>query len=190
MIAVVGKVASGKSTFLKHLQELGFKIFICDDYVNWLYCNDEQVKLNFINFFGQDVVQNGQINKSFLKEQIKLNPQNLKFIEKVIFPIIFEHLKTHLYDFVEIPVLFTDIVDFSKLFSAIWNLTIDEENHQKFLDSRNVDNFLKSQFIEKKAYFFDEISTFRGIKVVNISLDKRRTSESIKEFLSNQKIYI
>ncbi|TNK81975.1 dephospho-CoA kinase, partial [Mycoplasmopsis pullorum] len=119
MIAVVGKVASGKSTFLKHLQELGYKTFICDDYVNWLYRNDEQVKLNFINFFGQGVVQNGQINKSFLKEQIKLNPQNLKFIEKVIFPIIFEHLKTHLYDFVEIPVLFTEIVDFSKLFSAI-----------------------------------------------------------------------
>src|SRR4051812_21059505 len=51
-VAITGSFASGKSFVLKYLEEMGYKVFSCDDYVRKLYL-DSNIQADLLNILGE-----------------------------------------------------------------------------------------------------------------------------------------
>ncbi|MEA4134412.1 hypothetical protein VBM90_01160 [Mycoplasma sp. 2704] len=187
MIAIVGRICSGKTYFLNTARELGYKSLNLDEFVNDLYEKNTDFINKINNKIGSFLIKNNQVWKPFIKQWISLNPNNLKILEKYVFEVIFEHLKSNQYDFVEIPILYTKIVDFSIFFSTVYHMQIDEENRSKFLKIRGVDNFTKEILDNQNNYNWDTKDFFRSKKVVHIPINMRDSKEKIKEFLELKK---
>ncbi|MFV8471351.1 dephospho-CoA kinase [Mycoplasma sp. B6188] len=183
MIAIVGRMASGKSTFLAACASLGFSTFSCDEYVAYLYNQDKAFIALIEQKFGSFLLSEGKINKKLVKNWIMQDPSNLKKLEKEVFYRLKQHLMQHKYDFVEIPILFTEIEDFAPLFSCIFHMQIQEDIRQKFLHQKGVDNFTLEFLDSQNAYDWDLKEIFREKKVVHISLDKRDNIEKISKVL-------
>ncbi|MFV8400894.1 dephospho-CoA kinase [Mycoplasma sp. CR] len=176
-------MASGKSTFLTACATLGYSTFNCDQYVSYLYTQDKQFIQHIGKKFGEFLLNNGILDKNEIKKWILHQPNNLKKLEKEVFLQIKSHLLTHQYDFVEIPILYNDAVDFSNLFSCIFHMQIDEDTRQKFLQLKGVDNFALQFLDNQNAYEWGSKDFFRKKKVVHISLEKRDNIEKIAKVL-------
>ncbi len=100
VIAITGQSGSGKSTVSKCYQDKGFKVIDCDEIVKTVHHNkDCQVEL--IKEFGDDIIENGEINTKILSQKAFLNDKTLQkltdithpFIIKVILDTILEYHK-------------------------------------------------------------------------------------------------
>ncbi|WLP85955.1 dephospho-CoA kinase [Mycoplasma seminis] len=183
MIAIVGKIASGKTTFLKSCASLGYSTFSCDEYVNYLYTQNSDFINKIKQNIGEFLIKNNQVSKDEIKKWIRQDLTNLQLIEKEVFLEIKSHLQQHQYDFVEIPILATKIVDFSTFFSLILNMQISPSQHEKLLKNKGVDNFVLEILLNQNAYNWEEKDFFRNKKVVNIPLNKRDNLDKIKLLL-------
>lgn len=188
MVAIIGEIASGKTFFINKLKEMGYKIFIADEYVNYLYQNNDELKKKFIEVFGEEVVQNNKISKEFLKQKINENFETIYLIENLVFPYIFSHLEHEKYDFAEIPVLVSKNTNFLTFFDKVINVVSSPQKIQIQREKRNVDNSFFKTLNSKNNDFFHENQLFTKIDVVNISDYNRENTELIKEFLIDNNI--
>ncbi|WP_027334523.1 dephospho-CoA kinase [Mycoplasmopsis felifaucium] len=168
MIAIIGKVASGKSTLLNKLKHRGFKIFNCDKFFIEEYKKNGFFYNEINNKIGSFLNDENGISKQKIKEWISQNPNSLDVLEKCTYPVLFQYLKINSFDFVEIPKLISKNFDFSSLFSGIICL---ENSASKFLQNyikRSVDNFLKNKISEKNDPFYIKNLLFNKIPIVDI----------------------
>ncbi|MGL4184063.1 MAG: dephospho-CoA kinase [Metamycoplasmataceae bacterium] len=145
-IAIIGKPASGKTFLLKELQKKGYKVLNCDLLVKKFYSFPHPCYFAIKRKLGSKMAKWGKINKIELKKLI-IRENSAKKIEKIVFPYIFNHLSKKGYDFVEIPILFNQEINFISLFKRLIELEIDEEKRQLYFSRRNVDNLTKKTLI-------------------------------------------
>lgn len=90
-LIVTGGIASGKSTFIRHLIEEGgqrLRIFDCDAETGKLL-NSCLLKDNLIQAFGIDAITaEGHANRDFLREIVFQNPTSRKTLEGMIHPVL------------------------------------------------------------------------------------------------------
>ncbi|QNM93840.1 dephospho-CoA kinase [Mycoplasma sp. Pen4] len=180
MIAIVGKLASGKTTFIKQAAKLGFSTFICDEFIADLYANNYEIISEIKQEIGEFLIENNQVSKPKIKEWILKDAKNLEKLEKIAFSYLDKHFQTHEYDLVEIPILHNKFFDFSKYFSVIFYMQIDDKQRGKFLKNRGVNKLLIKIFDDKNSYNWGEKEFYNQKKVVNISLNKRDNLQKIK----------
>lgn len=129
MIALVGKICSGKSFLVKKLQNRGFKIFNADFFVEDLYFRNSDF-LKFLRTINLGyLIKDNQVSKDKIKEILKAKHSDFFILERIAHTYIWLHLNQHVYDFVELPVLNSPYVDFSIFFSHIIN--IDNSDRQR-----------------------------------------------------------
>lgn len=188
MVAIIGEVASGKTFFVNQLKEMGYKVFISDEYVNFLYEKNNEIKNNFRKVFGNSVIQNNKISKEFLKQKIRENFEYIYTIEDMVFPHIFSHFKTQKYDFAEIPVLVSKNMNFLTFFNKVINVVPSTEKLELQRKKRNVDNSFFDALNNKNASFLDKNTLFMNIDIVNIYEYNHQNTELIKKFLIDNNI--
>jgi Dephospho-CoA kinase len=72
-VAITGGLATGKSTLLKILAELGQTVLSCDEIVHLLY-EEEPIKEELVRLLGEDVLdRDGKVNKKTILEKIARN---------------------------------------------------------------------------------------------------------------------
>ncbi|SJZ40412.1 dephospho-CoA kinase [Mycoplasmopsis verecunda] len=184
MIAIVGKIASGKTTFLNYCKNLGYSTLNCDHFVTDLYNHNEEFIAKINEKYGDLLVTNNYVDKKKIKNWILQDISNLEKIEKEVIFYIKKHLLSNKYDFVEIPILFSKNVDFSNFFAYIFNMQIEEKTRQIFLKNKGVDNFVLNILDNQNNYNWELEKTFNGVEIVNISLDKRNNLTKIKKLLA------
>ncbi|MHA0272809.1 dephospho-CoA kinase [Mycoplasma sp. 48589B] len=183
MIAIVGRIASGKTTFLSACKQLGYSTFNCDEYVSYLYSSDQEFISLIEQKIGPFLIENGAISKKKIKVWMMQDFSSFQKLQKEVFLAIKNHLLQHKYDFVEIPVLANDFVDFSELFTCIFHMQIDEFTRSKFKLLKGVDNSI-IQFLDNlNAYNWELNDFFKNKRVVHISLDKRDNLEKISKLI-------
>uniref|UniRef100_A0A832GLP9 Dephospho-CoA kinase n=1 Tax=Caldimicrobium thiodismutans TaxID=1653476 RepID=A0A832GLP9_9BACT len=137
LIAITGGLATGKSTFLRLLQKMGFTTLSCDEIVKDLYKSDI-IKKKVVNLLGEDILsEDWQIDKRKVLEKILQNPSLRRALESLIHPLVWEKIKETLREctqkgnkiiFVEVPLLFE--AGWETFFDEIWVITCKEETQK------------------------------------------------------------
>lgn len=114
-IAITGNIGTGKSTITKIVKELGFKVFDSDQEVEYAMSEKDLIKQISKEFKPkvQGLIKGNRIDKLKLGEFVFANPKELKKLEQMIHPKVWENkkkfLETHrseLLVFLDIPLLF------------------------------------------------------------------------------------
>ena len=179
-IAITGNIGSGKSTITKIIRELGFKVFDSDKEVK-----KALTKKDLINQISKEfkskipgLIKRNTINKAKLGEFVFSNPEELKKLEQLVHPKVWES-KEKFFEkncneqavFLDIPLLFEKKLQ-SK-FDFIIRTRVSEEVQKKRVLKR--ENMTNDKFNNiRKAQI-----SFSGVKNKRISLDIN-TQEDIK----------
>tara|TARA_B100000886_G_scaffold234538_1_gene164020 strand:+ start:1648 stop:2259 length:612 start_codon:yes stop_codon:yes gene_type:complete len=179
-IAITGNIGSGKSTITKIIRELGFKVFDSDKEVK-----KALTKKDLINQISKEfkskipgLIKRNTINKAKLGEFVFSNPEELKKLEQLVHPKVWES-KEKFFEkncneqavFLDIPLLFEKKLQ-SK-FDFIIRTRVSEEVQKKRVLKR--ENMTNDKFNNiRKAQI-----SFSGVKKKCISLDIN-TQEDIK----------
>ena len=139
-IAIVGNIASGKSTVEKEFEKLGFKVFDTDK-ISHSILNEK--KIDILNAFKDfDILENDKISRIKLGKLVFDNPNLKKILEDLIYPNlksklneIFEENNQEKYIFISIPLLYE--VGWQELFDKILFIKTDDEIRLQRLIKRN-----------------------------------------------------
>lgn len=148
--AIVGNIASGKSTAEKFLIEKGFKVFDTDKLSHKIL---EEFSNKIIEAFQEfDILEENKISRKKLGNLVFQN-KNLKTkLENIIYPKlkeklleIFEENKNEKFIFISIPLLFE--VNWQDLFDKILFIQTNDDIRLKRLMERN--SFTKKEALER-----------------------------------------
>jgi dephospho-CoA kinase len=87
-IAVTGPFASGKSTFVCLLGELGAEIASADEIVHHLLQNDQQAICSIVERFGEKVRGTKGIDRKALGHEVFGDPEGLADLEGILHPLV------------------------------------------------------------------------------------------------------
>ncbi len=115
-IAITGSIASGKSTVSKVFENCGAYILDADQIVHNLLNHRKDLQKKVITLLGQEIVEDGALNRKKIADLVFKDPILLSELEKIIHPEVRKEIenhwikiskeKKHLAFVVEIPLLF------------------------------------------------------------------------------------
>jgi dephospho-CoA kinase len=90
IIGLTGGIGSGKTTIAKLFKAEGIPVYIADEEAKKIMQLPETIhKIKTI--FGQEIIENQQINKKKLSEIVFNNPEKLKELNVIIHPLVKNH---------------------------------------------------------------------------------------------------
>tara|TARA_Y100001954_G_C15463896_1_gene432221 strand:- start:52 stop:627 length:576 start_codon:yes stop_codon:yes gene_type:complete len=87
-IALTGVIGSGKTTAANYFKDLGVPVFIADDCAKDLMVNNHELKANLISLLGDEVYNDGKLNKEFISDHIFKNKNILNSVNSIIHPMV------------------------------------------------------------------------------------------------------
>jgi dephospho-CoA kinase len=87
-IAVTGPFASGKSTFVRLLGELGAETVSADEIVHDLLAEDEQTISRVVERFGEDILGEQGVDRRTLGRKVFGDPDALQDLEDILHPLV------------------------------------------------------------------------------------------------------
>jgi dephospho-CoA kinase len=181
-VAITGSFASGKSFVSGYLENLGYKVFSCDDYVKKLYL-DLKIQNDVSKIIGIPAFDKKRIITIIYSDELKR-----KKLEDYIHPIVrsgIEDFKnkhsTEKILFVEIPLLFE--TGFNKYFDYSISVYCSEENRLKRAKTRENFNLEIYNKITEVQLPQDEKRKLADFQVNN-DLGFRDTEKQIDEIIT------
>lgn len=184
IIGLTGNYGMGKSTVAKMFRELGAIVIDADNIVHQLL-SDHTVIYEIKKAFGEDVVQDKQINKKLLAEIVFEHPHLRISLENILHPRVFKKIDEEIAKItdpsaiviIEAPVIFERGYQnrFDKIITVYTSEDIAIQRlKRKGISEENIRKRLKSQFpIEMKI----KISDFTIDNSGNIEDTKRQVEE-------------
>ena len=181
-IAITGNIGSGKSTITKIIRELGFKVFDSDKEVKKALTNKDLINQISKEFKSKipGLIKRNTINKDKLGEFVFSNPEELKKLEQLVHPKVWESkekfFKKNFNEqavFLDIPLLFEKKLQ-SKFDFIIRTRVSEEVQKKRVLKRKNMTNakfnhIRKAQIdcssVEEKFISLD-INTQEDIKII------------------------
>ena len=197
-VAITGNIGSGKSTITKVIRELGFKVFDSDKEVK-----KALMKKDLINQISKEfkskipgLIKRNAIDKAKLGEFVFSNPDELKKLENIVHPKVWES-KEKFFEkncnesvvFLDIPLLFEKKLQ-SKFDFIIRTRVSEEVQKKRVLKRRNMtttkfNHIRRTQTdyldIEEKHISLD-INTQEDIKII-----KKRVKNFLEKILNLKK---
>ncbi len=90
-VAVTGGIGSGKSEALKIISSMGYPCFSADEISREL-TQTKKVTEGIIDIFGEEVAENGILNRRRLSEEVFGDKNKLKKLEDYLHPLIIEEM--------------------------------------------------------------------------------------------------
>ena len=92
-IAVTGGVASGKSTVCQFFQELGACVVSADELSHELLNLRSELGRRVVELLGPEIVEGNQISRRRVADKVFNNPKQLKALEAILHPVIFQKIE-------------------------------------------------------------------------------------------------
>lgn len=151
-IAITGGIATGKSQALKIFKKLGSYVLNADEIVHTLLLKNNDIKLQIIETFGNEILEKNKINRKKLAKIVFEDKKKLVTLEKIIHPQVlieiekeYEKVKSKKFNFfvVEMPLLFE--IGAQKYFDIIITISSKEEIAKKRYKYKDYMNRKKRQ---------------------------------------------
>lgn len=181
-VGVTGGIGSGKSIFCKIAESKGYPVIVADDVAKKLLSQDEEIKKQIIETFGDESYNNGEPNKKFLADNVFSQPEKLVQINNIIHPktltimakLTDELLKTNNLVFVESAIIveigIEEMFDYLVLVTAEDKTRIERVQKRSSLSVEEIQKRIDSQLKdESKKQFAD------------FTIDNNSTEEKFKE---------
>jgi dephospho-CoA kinase len=92
-IAITGGVASGKSSVCRFFKELGAYVVNADAIVHELLKPDTDLGQQLIRQFGLSIINNGQISRKVIADQVFKDPKQLQKLEELLHPAVLRKIE-------------------------------------------------------------------------------------------------
>lgn len=180
-IAIVGNIASGKSTVENVLRKKGYKVFDSDIIAHEVL--DDLSEKILEAFKDYDILENGKISRQKLGALV-FNDKNLKEkLENIVHPEIkvrikkiFEENKLEKYIFVSIPLLFE--VGWRNLFDKILFIYTEDKIRLNRLMQRN--NFTKDEAL---ARIKSQLPQEEKVKVSDFIINNNHSIDVLQKYI-------
>ena len=140
VIGVTGKVASGKSSVIKLIQDKNIPVISSDEIVKDLYKSNVSLKEMIEKRLNLHFEK--EVDKSLLREHLLSNPKDKKILESIVHPFVKEELESFINAHskgliaIEVPLLYESKMD--KLCDFVIAIDIDETKQLERLKKRNI----------------------------------------------------
>ncbi len=153
-IAITGGIGSGKSTVLKHIADLGYPVFSCDEIYREIIQTKEYVSKIRTAF--PSCITDGKIDRKILSELVFKNEEKRLLLNSIAHPLIMQRLVERMQIssstlvFAEVPLLFEG--GFENLFDCVVIVIRDKEKRVNSVALRDgitrseIENRICSQF--------------------------------------------
>jgi dephospho-CoA kinase len=191
-VAVTGPFASGKSTFVDMLGELGAETVSADEIVHDLLAENMETITRVVERFGEDVLGERGVDRRALGRKVFGNPEALQDLEDILHPLVrretdrrIEGSRANLV-VAEIPLLFEG--GRSGAFDYTVAVTVPEERRLAWAAERGVDG-AALQAIEARQLPGEEKARRADVVVQNDGgVDKLRgQAEELRERISRER---
>jgi dephospho-CoA kinase len=89
-VGITGNIGSGKSTIAKLFALLGAPVYDADTRAKAIMVEDIELKNELVKVFGQEAYfADGQLNRTYLSQQVFNNPAQLKILNSIVHPAVF-----------------------------------------------------------------------------------------------------
>jgi dephospho-CoA kinase len=191
-VAVTGSFASGKSTFVSLLGELGAETASADEIVHGLLTEDEETIARVAERFGEDVLEERGIDRRALGRKVFGDGEALQDLEDILHPLVRRETDRRIENsgadlFVaEIPLLFEG--SRSGAFDYTVAVVVPEERRRAWAAQRGVDEAALSA-IEQRQLPQGEKARRADVVVQNDgNLDKlREQARELREKISRER---
>lgn len=91
VIGLTGGIGSGKTTVANFFKDLGVPVYIADDEAKKLMDEDQGIKEQLIELFGEDVYRNGKLNRKKIAAVVFNDQKKLERLNSIIHPAVERH---------------------------------------------------------------------------------------------------
>ena len=87
-VGLTGGIGSGKTTVAKIFKQLGVPVYFSDDRAKDLMLNNKFLRESLISLFGDKVIINGFLNRSYIASKVFTNPKELIKLNALVHPFV------------------------------------------------------------------------------------------------------
>lgn len=87
-IGITGGIGSGKSVVARIFKTLGIPVLDADAFAKKLMAENDKVRLDLIEAFGEEVFEAGQLNRPFLSQLVFNDPVHLNRLNGIVHPAV------------------------------------------------------------------------------------------------------
>ena len=87
-VGLTGGIGSGKTTVAKIFKQLGVPVYFSDDRAKYLMLNNQFLRESMISVFGDKVIINGFLNRSYIASKVFENPKELIKLNALVHPFV------------------------------------------------------------------------------------------------------
>ena len=155
IIGLTGGIGSGKSAAAKYFIELGIDVIDADEVSKNVLIKNEQAKKIFIGEFGNQYINNNEIDRDALRRDIFQDETKRKKLESIIHPIVRDEISKFLvssksiYKIVMVPLIIetnsTDFYDKIDVVDCETNLQIERASSRDNQSQENIIHIMKNQ---------------------------------------------
>lgn len=155
IIAVTGGIGSGKSTVAKILEEMGFKVFSCDEIYSCL-TKDEKFLEGLCRIFGDIRNERGNLDRKKLSSMVFGDSNAIRKLDDYTHPEIYKELFNRAKEaeglcFCEVPLLFESNAE--GLFDGV--IVVLRDKNERVSSAAKRDNLPESAIEKRIASQFD-----------------------------------
>ena len=189
-IGITGSIACGKSTVSEYLIAKGYTIIDADK-LGHLALTSNDIKRKLAEKFGDEILENNEINREKLGKLVFGNDDNLKILNSIIHPKIKELILKLQEEHKDEDLVFLDIAllyeaNFVDLVEKVAVVYVDENVQLERLMMRN--SFSKEEAFKRiKSQMSPQEKATLGDFVINNSYRKEDTFQQIDEILEKLK---
>ncbi|MFM7839084.1 MAG: dephospho-CoA kinase [Chitinophagaceae bacterium] len=147
-IGLTGGIGSGKSTVARMFEVLDIPVYNADQQAKELMEKDPQLKTALLEHFGQEVFQNGHLNRKYLADRVFQNPEQLDLLNSLVHPVTLADARNWMdrqdkpFVLFEAALLFEsgaqEFLDLVIGVSAPWNLRLQRTMHRDQMNREQV----------------------------------------------------